>query len=100
MTDSASYRWARKALPWFCLLLVQLGAVHALEASAARMPVPMYEASASGSADGGCVDMDERVDVNVLVAMQTDQLQYLQASLCPSGNVEAQDVYLRRPHRY
>jgi hypothetical protein len=86
MTASADFGWAPKALPWFCLLLVELGAARAFTASAERLPVPIYDTSLPvRPSTRACDEMDKRVDMNVLVALQTDQLLYLQASLCPAN---------------
>jgi hypothetical protein len=84
MTAAGEYGWARKALPWICLLLVELGAARGLQASAETMPLPIYTVSTSSTTPGACADMGRRVDMNVLVAMDSEQLEYLEASLCSS----------------
>jgi len=85
MLASERYGWGRKALAWLCLFILQLGLASGMEAAAEKMPFTSEVASASVEEHPPCVVMERRVDMNVLATMTTEQLEYLQASLCPSG---------------
>ena len=84
MTDRECSGWGRKALPWLCLLVVQVGVARGVEGWAERLPFTSFQAATPLAQQDTCVDMGLRVDMNVLVSMTTEELDYLQAMLCPS----------------
>ena len=84
---SRAYRWPAglhvsigrsprpRAVLWLCLLLTVLAVTLALQLAVEKVT----------TVEAQCVDMERVIDSNVLVSMKTEELDYLQATLCPSG---------------
>jgi hypothetical protein len=82
---SAAVLASRKSVVWLCFILAIMSLAFATQLLVGTVLGRAESATSNANADrGGCDDMYRTIDPNILVAMRSEELEYLESTLCPS----------------
>jgi hypothetical protein len=82
---SAAVLASRKSVVWLFFILAIMSMAFATQLVAGTVLGGAESATSVATADrGDCVDGYRTLDPNILVGMRSEELEYLQSTLCPS----------------
>jgi hypothetical protein len=80
---SAAVRASRKSVLWLSFILAIMSAAFATQLVAGTVLGRAESATSVAAAErGDCVDVYRTIDPNILVTMSSEELEYLQSTLC------------------